>query len=137
MRTLVNKYILSNVLYQQIILFVLVGGICYFVSIGLLVLFVEVLNLEVNLANLLASLITIYVTYTLNATFIFKNKKHKRLKEISIFFMFSFVGLVVNVVLMYLMTKYLPISYVISKTIVTILIAGFNFVTRKFIVFNG
>ena len=132
-----NNRVLSHPLFQQIFLFLLVGGFCYLVSIVLLVLLVEYASMEVNLANLIASLIAIYVAYLLNAKFIFEKGKHDPKKELTIFFLFSFVGLAINVLLMFLMTTFLPISYIISKTIVTILVAGFNFVTRKFIVFNG
>ena len=58
-------------------------------------------------------------------------------KEISAFFLFSFLGLLLNVALMYVMTSYTDIWYVISKTLITILVAAFNFTTRKYLVFNG
>ena len=137
MKALIEKYFLSNLLAQQIFLFLLVGGLCYFVSIALLMLFVEIYHVEVNLANLIASIVAIYVAYLLNGRFIFEKGKHAPAKELTVFFVFSLIGLLINVVLMFLMTKYLPISYIISKTIVTIIVAGFNFTTRKFLVFNG
>ena len=127
----------SSSLWQQIGLFLVVGGVCYVVSMVLLAMLVEWGHWEVNLANAVASLVAIYVAYVLNAKFIFHQGKHRPGKEISIFFLFSFIGFTLNVVLMYLLTAYAPISYLISKTLVTILVAGFNFITRKFIVFDG
>lgn len=126
---------LKNPIFKQIVLFVLVGGVCYFVSILLLLFFVEITAMEVNLANLIASFITIFICYILNASFVFKSGRHSRSKEILSFFTFSLFGLLLNVILMYLMTTYLPIWYVISKTIITGLVAVFNFVVRKKIVF--
>ncbi len=118
-------------------MFVLIGGICYLISIVLLVLFVEKLNIEVNLANLLVSLIAIYIAYLLNGRFVFERGKHKPITEISSFYIYSLIGLGINVSLMYLMTTYTPIWYVISKTGITLFVAAFNFITRKFLVFNG
>ncbi len=126
---------LTDPLVRQIFLFISVGTVCYMVAILLLMFFVEVVQLEVNLANLLSSVITIFVTYLLNAKFVFKGGRYTRKKEILAFFIFSFFGLVLNVLLMFLMTTYLPIWYVISKTVVVITIAVFNFVARKKFVF--
>ncbi len=129
------KYNLRSPIVQQILLFLIVGGICYFVGIALLLLFVEITNLEVNLANFLASFITIFVCYLLNAKFVFKSGRYSRQKEVIAFFSFSIIGLLLNVVLMYVLTTYLSIWYVISKTLITIFIAVFNFMVRKKLIF--
>ena len=126
---------IKNPLLRQIALFLMVGGVCYVVSIVLLLLFVELWHMEVNLANLTASLITIFVCYLLNAKFVFTGGRHSKGKEVLAFFSFSLLGLLVNVVLMYLMTTYLPIWYVISKTLIVGVVAVFNFVVRKKLIF--
>lgn len=128
-------YKADNPLLRQVVLFAVVGGICYVVSIILLLFFVEISQMEVNLANLIASLITIFVCYVLNANFVFKGGRHSKGKEVLAFFSFSLLGLLLNVILMYLMTRYLPIWYVISKTIIVAVVAVFNFVVRKKLIF--
>ncbi|WP_353937165.1 GtrA family protein [uncultured Zobellia sp.] len=102
---------------------------------GFLILFVELLKIEVNLANLLASLITIFICYFLNAKLVFEGGRYSRKKEAFAFFSFSIFGLVLNVVLMYLMTTFLPIWYAISKTLIVVFIAVFNFIVRKNFIF--
>jgi len=126
---------LKNSFLRQILSFIVVGGICYMVSVILLVLSVEVLQMEVNLANLITSLITIFVCYVLNVNFVFVGGRHSKKKEVMTFFSFSILGLALNVILMYLMTTYLPIWYVISKTIIVAIVSVFNFVVRKNFVF--
>lgn len=121
---------------KQIFMFLLIGGICYFMVMGLLVLFVEVLNLEVNLANILASLIVIVINYFLNARFVFERGRYGVWKEFSGFFLFSMIGFGLNVLLMYLLTHYTSMHYALSKTGITILVAVFNFITRKLLVFK-
>ncbi len=136
MKIFISMYKSTPPLVQQIFLFLILGGVCYLVDILLLVGFVELMDMEVNLANLIASVISIYVAYVLNAKFIFKQGKHSITSEIAMFFLFSIIGLVFNIVLMYLFVTFVPISYVISKTIVTGLEAAFNFATRKIFVFQ-
>jgi len=126
---------LKNSFLRQILSFIIVGGICYVASIVLLVLSVEVLQMEVNLANLITSIITIFICYILNVNFVFVGGRHSRHKEVLTFFSFSILGLALNVLLMYLMTTYLPIWYVISKTLIVAVVAVFNFVVRKNYVF--
>lgn len=120
---------------RQVILFILIGGLCYLIGLGQLILFVEWLKIEVNLANAIASVITIFICYLLNVKYVFKGGKYSKGKEILAFYVFSFAGLLLNVTLMYLMTKYLFIWYVVAKTLVTLVVAVFNFLTRKKIVF--
>ena len=129
------EYKLTNPLMRQIILFFSVGVVCYFVSIALLIFFVEYSKMEVNLANVVASIITIFICYLLNAKFVFKGGRYSRSKEIIAFFVVASIGFFLNVSLMYIMTTYLPIWYVISKTFVTGAVAAFNFVARKKFVF--
>ena len=129
------KKLLSKLLNRQVISFVIVGGICYFIGISLLMFFVELVKLEINLANLISSIITIFICYLLNVKFVFQGGRYKRTKEIFTFYIFSFFGLLLNITLIYFMTKYLPIWYVISKTIVILIVAVFNFTTRKKFVF--
>ena len=132
------KYYEANKpLLRQMVLFVAVGGVCYIVSIILLLFFVEISQIEVNLANLIASLITIIVCYILNVKLVFTAGRHSKGKEILAFFSFSLIGLLLNVILMYLMTTYLPISYVISKTIIVAVVAVFNFFVRKKLIFQN
>ncbi|SDD92696.1 Putative flippase GtrA (transmembrane translocase of bactoprenol-linked glucose) [Pricia antarctica] len=130
-----SKYELTNPLFRQIFLFLSVGVVCYFISIILLMFLVEVANIDVNLANAISSVIVIFICYLLNAKFVFKGGRYSQKKEILAFFVVSFFGFLLNVLLMFLMTEYLAIWYVISKTVVTISIAVFNFVFRKRFVF--
>ncbi|WP_371743284.1 GtrA family protein [Pseudozobellia sp. WGM2] len=112
-----------------------VGGICYIIGISLLILFVESLKLEVNLANVFSSLLTIGICYILNSKFVFEGGRHSKQKEILAFFIVSGIGFFINIILLYLFTKHLPIWYVISKTMVIMIVAVFNFYARKRFVF--
>ncbi len=122
-------------LNRQVILFIVIGFLCYLIGLGQLIILVEWFNVEVNLANIIASFITIFICYLLNVKFVFKGGKYSKRKEIFAFYVFSFIGFFLNVGLLFLMTEYLAIWYVISKTIVTVVVAGFNFIARKKFVF--
>lgn len=122
---------------KQVFMFLLIGGICFVLVMGLLFLFVEYFFIEKNLANIIASLIVIFINYFLNAWFVFERGRHSRWKEFTGFFLFSMIGFGLNVLLFGLMTKYVPIHYAISKTLIILLVAVFNFTTRKLLIFKG
>ncbi len=128
---------LYNPLNRQISLFLVVGSVCYLISVLLLIFFVEIAVLEVNLANLIASVLTIFISYFLNVKFIFQGGKYRFFKEFMAFLAFSFMGLGINITLMYILTKYTTVWYVISKTMVTVVVAVFNFSTRKWVIFKN
>lgn len=132
MNKTLHKLYLSN---KQIILFIIIGFLCYLIGIIQLMVFVEWFHVEVNLANVISSLITIFICYLLNVAYVFKGGKYSKGKEILAFYVFAFMGFAINVALLYAMTKYLDIWYVISKTIVTLIVAIFNFIARKKFVF--
>lgn len=53
------------------------------------------------------------------------------------FFLFAAAGYLINVGLMHLLITYTPIHYLLVKTCVVALVAGLNFLTRKFLIFKG
>ncbi|MEX0290846.1 MAG: GtrA family protein [Flavobacteriaceae bacterium] len=128
----IRTVLLNN---RQVILFIIIGFTCYLIGLGQLIVFVEWLKVEVNLANIITSIITIYICYLLNARFVFTPGRYSRRKEILTFYIFSSIGFVLNVVLLYILTEFLEVWYVIAKTLVTIAVAVFNFITRKRFVF--
>ena len=121
--------------YQQVVLFIIIGFLCFLIGLGQLIIFVEWLHIEVNLANIITSIITIFICYLLNVNFVFKPGRYSKKKEILSFYIFSSLGFLLNIGLMYVLTKYLLIWYVVAKTLVTITVAIFNFITRKKFVF--
>ena len=125
----------KSLINRQVILFILIGFICYLIGLGQLIVFVEWLRLEVNLANILTSIITIFICYLLNVKYVFKAGRYAKGKEILAFYIFSSAGLFINVALMFVLTKYTDMWYVVAKTLVTLLVAIFNFISRKRFVF--
>lgn len=52
-----------------------------FISLGQLILFVEWLKVEVNLANIITSVFTIFICYLLNVKFVFKGGRYSKKKR--------------------------------------------------------
>ena len=70
-----NKYCITSSLPRQFILFTIVGGICVLFDMAVLLALVEILKLNVIIANFISVLLASYGAYLLNVKYIFYNGK--------------------------------------------------------------
>ena len=132
-----DKHKVTSSLHRQVILFIISGGICFSVDLAILVFLVEILKMDVIAANCISVIFSIYVAYRLNVKFIFQNRKFGLSKEVTLFFLFSGISFLLDVFFLFLLVEYVLMWYVIAKIIVTLLVAIFNFSTRKWFIFSN
>ena len=132
-----DKHSVISSLHRQVVLFLIIGSICFFIDMTILMLLVEIFSLNVILANCISVIIATYVSYVLNIRFIFQNGKFGLKKEISLFYVFSIISFFLNILFLYILVELFIIWYVPSKVIVTAIVALFNFSTRKWFIFSG
>ena len=119
-------------LIKQIFVFGVVGGVCFFVDYGFLLLFTELCSLHVLLSTLLAFVIANIVNYFLSMRFVFERKENfSRLVEFLIFFLFSVIGLGLTELIMWLGTDIFLWDYRVVKIVATLIVMAFNFVSKK------
>ena len=100
-----------------------------------LIILVEVLKINVTIANCISVILASYAAYILNVKFIFQNGKYGIKKEITYFYIFAAVSFILNVSFMYIVVELLSWWYITAKITVTTTIALFNFITRKWFIF--
>jgi len=116
----------------QIFKFIIVGGISTIIDFVCLIIFKEVLKLNVLLSNTLAFSISVIYNYWASLKFVFKVDKTKsKRKNFIIFMIFSIIGLLLNNIVVFLGIDILNIHYIFAKVFATIVVMIFNFVTRK------
>lgn len=121
-----------NKLIKQIIKFGIVGVIAFLVDEGFLMLFVEVFKWNEIVSGGLSFVISLIVNYLLSMKLVFKTKEGvSKTKEIVIFVVTSVVGLLINILMMYLGTEVWFINYLLVKVIATAIVMVWNFVTKK------
>ena len=132
-----DKRKVTSSLHRQIVLFLISGGICFAADLAILVFLVEIMKMNVIIANCISVIFSIYIAYKLNVKFIFRNGKFGLSKEVTLFFVFSGISFLLDVFFLFLLVKYVMMWYVIAKIIVTLLVALFNFSTRKWFIFSN
>lgn len=121
----------------QIIKFLIVGGFTFIIDYISMVMLVEVFNINYLISTGVGFIIGSIINYILSAKVVFIGGKYNKLEtEITVFMIFTVLGLVLNHLIMYMGCDYLKVDYRIIKIISLIFVTIFNFVTKKIFVFK-
>ncbi len=127
----------TNKLFIQIIRYLISGGIAFCVDTGILYVLTEWFDLYYLLSSAISFSIGLIITYFLSIIWVFdfRSKKDKRV-EFLIFVIIGIVGLALTSLFMWIFTSKLDIYYLYSKIITTVIVFVWNFIAKKFILFN-
>jgi len=131
--------------HREAITYVFFGGLTTLVSIlsyaGLSRMFIPIMGekLAMNIANLLAILLSITFAYVTNRRYVFLSKAKGRgiLSEMASFYMGRAVTLILDMLLMNVLVSMLGMGDLLAKTLVTVVVVVLNYVIAKLFVFRG
>ena len=119
-------------LIAQFMKFGVVGVIAFIIDFGVMVFLTEVFAVPYLISTTIAFTVSVIFNYVASMRYVFVRKDDKsRRREFIIFVLLSVIGLVLNEVFMWLLVDFFFIDYRISKIITTVLVAIWNFVSRK------
>ncbi len=133
--TLFNRETVVEKLHKQALMFSIVGSICFIIDTSILAILVEVCQLSIIPATILAFVIANIVNYFLSIKFIFINGKFSIHNEVGGFFLISLMGLGFNVLLMHVFVNLFEIWFLWAKFFTALLVMSFNFTTKKWLLF--
>lgn len=129
-----NKEKIRNLLIQ-FIKFGIVGGIntilSYLITNGCYYL----LNLHEQISNLIAFLITVYISFTLNSKFVFNENEENRnywKSLLKVYASYSITGLFLTAILLYIEEELIGIPHYIATLMNLIVTVPINFILNKF-----
>lgn len=120
-------------LINQIIKFGLVGVIATVIDFGILTILTEFFGVYYLTSAAVAFIIATIFNYAASMRYVFTSRfsEHEKKKEMLIFLVLSIIGLILNQLLMWAFVDIIGIFYVIAKVFSTIIVMGWNFVSRK------
>ena len=138
---MINKLLKLYKKYEEIINYLIVGGLTTLVSLVSYYLcvctFLDPKNaFELQLANIISWIFAVIFAYITNRKFVFKSKKTNKLKEASKFFLSRLSTLLIDMLTMFLLVTIIGINDKISKILVQFIIIILNYVFSKLFVFN-
>lgn len=139
MRDMLNKlFVVPTVnVYLQLFRYGFVGGIAFVVDYGTLFVLTHYLAVPYLVSAAIAFILGLATNYVFSISWVFrKNCTMERWQEFLFFAAIGVVGLILNELIMYVSTELLQIHYMFSKLISTAIVFFWNFLARKFLLFN-
>ena len=136
----------TNNEFVKVILYLFVGGTAALVEWGLLYLFfyylLAGLELSVDTLTMVATalafgLSTLYHYFLGNVLVFDSGSKYDKSKELSLVFLVSIMGLVFNLVLMYVFVGLLACQPMLAKVITSCIVVVWNYLSRKKWIFKS
>lgn len=123
---------------RQFASYVVVGGLAALVEWVSYFVFDDFLSIGYLLATMLSFLLATFANYVLGRKLTFKNSQAamSKTKEVSAVYLVSAVGLLLNIVLMFLFVQAIGLPGLLSKIIATGLVFFWNFLARKFWIYR-
>jgi len=136
-----NKLLSLYKKYEEIINYLIIGGLTTLVSLGTYYLCVlTFLNpndkLELQIANVISWIFAVTFAYFTNRIFVFKSKNQKKLKEALSFYSSRLLTLLLDSGLMFLFVSMLHFNDKIVKLLVQFIIIVANYILSKLFVFK-
>ena len=120
-------------LTQQFLKFGVVGVIAFVIDYGLMVFFTEVVGFNYLVSATIGFTVSVIFNYLASMRYVFTHREGvSKRYEFIVFVILSVIGLLINNGSMWLGVDVLGISYLIVKIGATIIVAIWNFVTRKY-----
>jgi len=121
----------------QFFRYIMVGGVSFVVDYGLLYLLTEYAEIHYILSATLSFIAGLIVNYKISTNWIFRHSKlSSKTVEFTIYGIIGVVGLLLNNLLLFMFTDIFHVHYMVSKLIVAAIVMIWNFVGRKYILFN-
>ncbi|WP_456087521.1 GtrA family protein [Parabacteroides sp.] len=126
----------TNNLLIQLIRYTIVGGLAFIVDFGLLFILTEYFGLHYIASATCSFLAGLLVNYYISTAWIFESTIKSKQIEFTLFALIGVVGLGLNDLLIWIFTEKCHIYYMFSKLITAALVYLWNFLGRKYLVFN-
>jgi len=126
--------------YEEIINYIIVGGLTTVVSLLVYYLSVLFLNpnnpIQLQIANIISWILSVTFAYFANRKIVFKSKENNKLKEASKFFASRLSTLGIDMLTMFVLVTIFKVNDKISKILVQFIVLVLNYVLSKLFVFK-
>lgn len=127
----------SSNTWVQLLRYLFVGGAAFIVDFGLLYALTEWGNIHYTYSAGLSFTAGLIVNYAISVRWVFDSRRLKsRWGEFTVYAIIGIVGLGLNVSIIWTFTDFLHFHYLVSKIVAAVLVLLWNFIMRKFILFD-
>ncbi len=119
-------------LCKQIIGFGIVGLLAFFIDYTLFAFLYKIIGIHYLIAAVISFCVSLAFNYAASMRYVFRHKSDMtRRREVILFFVGAVIGLGINEIMLYVGDVVFRIDPLITKILATVVVAVWNFVTRK------
>lgn len=119
-------------LLEQMAKFSVVGIVAFLIDYGLMILLTEAFSIDYLVSATVSFAVSVVFNYVASMRYVFRRKKDaNRAREFALFVVLSVIGLLINDACLWAGTELVGVDYRITKIAATMVVAVWNFVTRK------
>ena len=123
--------------HQQVLRFLVAGGLAFAVNIVSLYALTDFLHIHYLVSTVLAFLIAFNVSFILQKFWTFRDHSKDNVHvQLQLYLGMQLINLGLNATLMYIFVEYLHIWYVLSQTIIALILAVAAFLINKAYIFK-
>lgn len=131
------KQLLDSKYMQGLFGYLIVGGLATIVEWAGFWLFSEKMGITYLLATALAFAISTFANWLFGRLLVFRGKQAQSLlREILSVYLASIVGLLLNLLIMFLLVQIFSVEKMLAKVSATILVFAYNYLVRKLIIYK-
>ena len=121
----------------QLIRYSISGGVAFIIDFTILYILTEIFNIYYLISAGFAFIAGALVTYTFSIFWVFDIRRFVNTHiELGLFILLSFIGLLLTELFMWFFTEFSGIYYLFSKIISSALVLGWNFFSKKYLLFS-
>lgn len=119
-------------LVQQFFRFGIIGILSVGVDMGLLIILTDLVGWDYIVTAALTYSVSVIFNYVLSMRFVFEGREEQnKMLQLSIFVFLSVIGLLFTQLIMCIAVESLGIDYKLAKLVSAMIVAVYNFVSRK------
>jgi putative flippase GtrA len=123
-------------LIKQLVRYFFTGGAAAIVEWTVFFITNGLFGVHYLLAVVISFITATFVNYTISIRYVFERGKYKGFTEVSLVYLVSFIGLLLNLLLMYIFVSIIAMHPFVSKVIATGMVFMWNFTARKVWIFK-
>jgi len=128
---------IRGILKQQIFKFIIVGGFCASLEFITFNIFISFFKIDYLIANVMSILIAVSINYLLSRAFVFEKSRYSKRDEFLSFVLFSVLAILLNQMILWVLFEVIKFDIRLCKALAIVIVAFFNYLTKKYIVFKA
>ncbi len=141
MKNLIQKALKIYKKHEEVINYLIIGGLTTVIGIGTYYLFANTFldikdPIQLQIANVLSWICAVIFAYFTNRIFVFKSKSKKYIKEVTSFVISRIATLFSDMLIMFLLVTIITMDDLIAKIISQVIVIVLNYIFSKLFVFK-